>query len=290
MKKIFLLIILLSSFAFTQEITESENKLTGILYTDSRITLEEFTEPSLPVFIPRQANKKSPFLAGVLSLIIPGAGEIYTGEYLKAAVFIALEAGLVTAGLIYDKKGDDKTSEFQNYADQYWDVVKYADWIVDNTQQEIDIDKNTQGLLPWERVNWQQLNNAERNANSILGEGFSHTLPPHGDQQYFEMIGKYRQYSPGWNDFKTENNGSTWNVTTPKMLYYAGERGKANDYYNTASAFVIGIYINHFLSVLDGVWSAINYNDNLAVNMRVQGQQFADHYEYIPTVNLKYSF
>jgi len=290
MKKLFVILILLSSFAFAQEITESENKLTGILYTDSRITLEEFTEPSLPVFIPTQANKKSPFLAGVLSLIIPGAGEIYTGEYLKAAVFIALEAGLVTAGLIYDKKGDDKTSEFQNYADQYWDVVKYADWIVDNTQQEIDIDKNTQGLLPWERVNWQQLNNAERSAGSILGGGFSHTLPPHGDQQYFEMIGKYRQYSPGWNDYNTLENGSNWNLTTTNMLFYAGERGKANDYYNTASAFVIGIYINHFLSALDGVWSAINYNDNLAVNMRVQGQQFADHYEYIPTLQLKYSF
>jgi hypothetical protein len=290
MKKIFVLLVLLSSFAFAQEITDSENKLTGILFTDSRITLEEFNEPSLPVFIPMQANKKSPFLAGVLSLIIPGAGEIYTGEYLKAAVFIALEAGLVTAGLIYDKKGDDKTTEFQNYADQNWDVVKYADWIVDNTQQEIGIDKNTQGLLPWERVNWQQLNNAERNAGSILGGGFSHTLPPHGDQQYFEMIGKYRQYSPGWNDYNTLENGSNWNLTTANMLFYAGERGKANDYYNTASAFVIGIYINHFLSALDGVWSAINYNDNLAVNMRVQGQQFADHYEYIPTLHLKYSF
>jgi hypothetical protein len=290
MKKLFVLLILHSSFAFAQDITESENKLTGILYTDSRITLEEFNEPSLPVFIPMQANKKSPFLAGVLSLIIPGAGEIYTGEYLKAAVFIALEAGLVTAGLIYDKKGDDKTTEFQNFADQYWDVVKYADWIVDNTQQEIGIDKNTQGLLPWERVNWQQLNNAERNAGSILGGGFSHTLPPHGDQQYFEMIGKYRQYSPGWNDYNTLENGSNWNLTTANMLFYAGERGKANDYYNTASAFVIGIYINHFLSALDGVWSAINYNDNLAVNMRVQGQQFTDHYEYIPTLHLKYSF
>ena len=290
MKKIFVLLVLLSSFAFAQEITDSENKLTGILFTDSRITLEEFNEPSLPVFIPMQANKKSPFLAGVLSLIIPGAGEIYTGEYLKAAVFIALEAGLVTAGLIFDKKGEDKTSEFQNFADQNWDVVKYADWIVDNTQQEIGIDKNTQGLLPWERVNWQQLNNAERNAGSILGGGFSHTLPPHGDQQYFEMIGKYRQYSPGWNDYNTLENGSNWNLTTANMLFYAGERGKANDYYNTASAFVIGIYINHFLSALDGVWSAINYNDKLAVNMRVQGQQFADHYEYIPTVHLKYSF
>jgi TM2 domain-containing membrane protein YozV len=290
MKKIFVLLVLLSSFAFAQEITDSENKLTGILFTDSRITLEEFNEPSLPVFIPMQANKKSPFLAGVLSLIIPGAGEIYTGEYLKAAVFIALEAGLVTAGLIFDKKGEDKTSEFQNYADQNWDVVKYADWIVDNTQQEIGIDKNTQGLLPWERVNWQQLNNAERNAGSILGGGFSHTLPPHGDQQYFEMIGKYRQYSPGWNDYNTLENGSNWNLTTANMLFYAGERGKANDFYNTASAFVIGIYINHFLSALDGVWSAINYNDKLAVNMRVQGQQFADHYEYIPTVHLKYSF
>jgi hypothetical protein len=287
-------LILSILFSFTlvnaQQSGDNKNLLTGVLYTDTRISLQEYTETTLPQFIPPSSGKKSPLLAGLFSLVIPGAGEIYTGEYIKAAVFVALEAGLITAGLVYDKKGDKKTTEFQNYADDYWSVVKYADWIVQNTQQEISIDKNTPGLLPWERVDWQQLNSAERNAGSILGGGFSHTLPSHGEQQYYEMIGKYRQYSPGWDDYNTILNGSNWDLTTPNMLYYSGERGKANDYYNTASAAVIGVYINHFLSALDGVWSAIQHNNDLALKMRVHGQQFADHYEYIPTVNLSYSF
>lgn len=291
MKVLIIIIILLSPSVLVSQQTEKEEIiLTGSLYADAKIIQQDFKEAVLPQISFSQSDKKSPVLAGVLSFLVPGAGEIYTGEYLKAAIFVALEAGLITTALVYDKKGDDKTKEFQNYADLNWDVVKYADWIVDNTQQPIEIDKITQGLMPWERVNWQQLNEAERNSGSILGGGFSHTLPAHGEQQYYEMIGKYRQYSPGWNDYNTELNGSNWNLTTANMLFYSGERGKANDYYNTASAFVIGIYINHLLSALDGVWSAIKYNDNLAVKLRVEGQQFAHHYENIPTVYLTYYF
>ncbi len=285
-----LIVILAGTMLFSQQNDVPGHQLTGVLFIDSKISLSDYNETASPIFTPAATKEKSPIVAGLLSLVVPGAGEIYTGEYLKAAIFIVLEAGLITTGLIYDKKGDDKTNEFQNYANQYWDVVKYAEWIVNNTQQEITIDNTTPGLLPWERVNWEQLNAAEKNAGSILGGGFSHSLPEHGDQQYYEMIGKYRQFSPGWNDYATEVHGSNWDLTTEHMVFYSVERGQANNYYNSASAAVIGIYINHFLSALDGAWSAVQFNKDLAVKMRVHGQQFADHTEYIPTVYFRYSF
>jgi hypothetical protein len=259
----------------------NDESLTGVFYLDSKISMQNFNEPASLQFVPANSNEKSPVLAGLLSLVLPGAGEIYAGEYWKAAIFVALEAGLITTGLIYDKKGDDKTRDYQNYADDKWSVVRYAEWMNEYKGMSIEINPD-ESLLPWQRVNWQQLNAAEREI-----QGFSHTLPPHGDQQYYEQIGKYFQYSSGWNDYSSGENNA---LISPNFSFYSVERGKANNYYNSASAAVIGIYINHFLSALDGVWSAVQFNKDLAVKMRVEGQQFADHIEYVPTLYLSFGF
>ena len=53
--------------------------------------LDNYVEPITPQLALSVENKKSPMLAGILSLLIPGAGEIYSGEYLKAGIFVALK-------------------------------------------------------------------------------------------------------------------------------------------------------------------------------------------------------
>ena len=65
---------------------------------------------------------------------------------------------------------------------------------------------------------------------------------------------------------------------------------KANDYYNISDRAVIGIYINHFLSAIDAVWSTSKYNSNLSLKMRVENQQFAGIRELVPTIKLKLIF
>ena len=56
--------------------------------------------------------KKSPFLAGGLSFVIPGAGEIYNGDYVKAGLFIAIEAASWIFSSNLNKKGDEITTVF----------------------------------------------------------------------------------------------------------------------------------------------------------------------------------
>jgi hypothetical protein len=157
--------------------------------------------------------------------------------------------------------------------------VRYAEWL-NNQGANIQIDSD-ESLPPWRRVNWAALNEAERQV-----QGFSHTLPPYGDQQYYELIGKYFQFTSGWDDY----SGGNISNFTPHLLYYAHEHAKADDYYNVASKAVIGIYINHFLSVLDAVWSTVQYNKSLAVKMRMEQIQFANEVELIPTIKLSFSF
>ena len=277
-----IIIFLFASFTRSQT---AENKLvlSGNLNTDSKVIFNNYVETNTPQFSYLVGNKKSPILAGVLSFLIPGAGEIYTEEYLKAGIFLAIEAAVITTAVVYDGKGDDKTIEFQNYADAYtnpehnWSVVRYAELLNQYEGANISINPDI-NLPPWERVSWEEVNAAETG---------SHKLPPYGEQQYYELIGKYHQYSSGWNDF---SGGGNKDEISPNFTFYAGMRGEANDFYSVASTAVIGIYVNHFLSALDAVWSATQYNKDLAVRVRLENIQFADHAEFYPAVHFTYSF
>lgn len=285
MKKLFaLLVFVIFNSPFAQE--NLQNSITGNLSYDTKTILQEFhSTETAPLSLPQSPNRKSPILAGLFSVLIPGSGELYTGEYWKAAIFGVLEAGLITAAIVYNNKGDSKTEEFENYADNVtdnsgWSVVRYAQWINQYKDKNIQINPD-QNLKPWQRVSWEELNSVEREI-----QGFSHTLAYHGEQQYYEMIGKYHQFSPGWWDF---NGGSNNAEISPAFKYYSGLRGDANDFYNMSTAAVIGIYINHFLSGLDAVWSAVQFNKNLAVKVRIDTYQLTDRAEFFPAVYLKYN-
>lgn len=285
---LFTISMLSNPIIFAQPAENFKNKLTGNLQQDSRIISDNLQVGKQINLFPESIDKKSPFLAGVLSFIVPGAGEFYSGEYLKAGIFLGVEATVITVALLYDKKGDDQTESFQNFANQNWDVSRYAQWTLDHLQQlnasvtPDEINYYSQNLFNGETVNWSILNEMERS----IGNGYSHSLPPFGDQQYYELIGKYPQYAGGWNDF----NSDDYHDISPNFTYYSGERGKANDFYNVASKAVVGIYINHFLSTLDAVWSAISFNNNIAMNLRVNNFQFAGRLEFIPTFNFKIIF
>lgn len=255
-------------------------KLTGNLQTDSEILFEENKTESLAQISFQLENKKSPFLAGLFSLVVPGSGQFYAESYWKAAIFLTVEAAAITTAIIYNGKGDDQTAKFEKYADENWSVVKYAEWL--NTQRgaQITIDYDTPNLKPWERVNWSELNAAE--------SSFSHRLHRHGEQQYYELIGKYAQYSPGWAEFNPDE--PDYHKLPPQFTFYSGMRGKANDYYNVASKAVIGIYVNHFLSALDAVWTTSQYNSSLAVKMRLEQIQLVNKVELIPTLKLSFNF
>ncbi|MFZ0454640.1 MAG: hypothetical protein WAM24_12925, partial [Ignavibacteriaceae bacterium] len=276
----------------------------GNLQTDSRYLFsqnkdaEQIQAFSAKQFQSSETGKKSPLLGGLFSLILPGAGEFYSESYLKAGIFFVVEAAVVTTAIIYNNKGNNKTDEFQNYADQNWSVARYADWMIQNkdilgltevdaNKMRSDIFKSTdQNLPPWQQVNFGELNYYESQVGSN-GFGFTHQLPLHGEQQYFELIGKYHQYSPGWAKY---TGGSDVRIIPAQMVSYSVMRGDANNYYNTAETAVIGIYLNHFLSTLDGVWSAIRFNKDIAFNARVNTLNVADKSLLVPTFNIKYNF
>ncbi len=84
-------------------------------------------------------KKYSPFTAGLYSAVIPGAGQLYTKSYWQSASFFGAEVLAWVVYTVYEKKGDRQTNAFQQYADQHWSVVTYANWINANFGTSIPI-------------------------------------------------------------------------------------------------------------------------------------------------------
>ncbi len=237
-------------------------------------------------------GEKSLMLGGVLSALIPGAGEFYAKSYLKAGIFLAVEAGLWLGYMTFQNKGDNQTENFRAYADQNWDIRQYARWLHDKVTGGGNINPNE-----------PDLNTLRNQINVVEAANFSHQLPTFGSQQYYELIGKYQNFVTGWKDADYNNISAAVNYSDPNSYVnvktgmfnsYAVDRQQANDYYNTSTKFITGVIINHVLSAGDAVWSVHMFNSNLKVKTGIRiherfGGRFMERYS-LPVANLSVQF
>jgi len=234
--------------------------------------------------------RKSPFLAAGLSLVVPGAGEFYTGRYWEAAAFLAADVAAWALAYSYDKRGDRQTDYFQDYANQHWNPLRYAEWTVANASAINPAITNVgqYAVVNNGSVNWPELNRLERD----IGRWYSHTLPSYGEQQYFELIGKYQQFYQGWDD--RDPNLITYEGISQRLesgysnfKYYSGERGKANSYYNTASTWVTVAIINHVVSAAYAALGA-GWHNKAHASLGLQQIPVGIGYARVPVVKLSY--
>jgi hypothetical protein len=189
-------------YRINPEVQNNQCLLTGNLHYDLSMNTDSVVINDSTKLGKKVVYKKlySPFNVGLYSLIIPGAGQFYTKNYLKGSIFLGAEILLWTLYVTYENKGDNQTNYFQNYADENWSAARYAEWINVNFSRTLTINNTDPNLRSWERVNWNELNAVEEAIGSDLSiqpTGFTHKLAPHGAQQYYEMIGKYSQFGGG---------------------------------------------------------------------------------------------
>lgn len=296
MKNALVIIIsfVLVSSSFAQEVPNREDLTHYALSSDeaSNKTLQEKDIKEKFHKNISAGNEKSPVLGGVLSAIVPGAGEFYAKSYLKAAIFLAVEAGMWIGYVTFQNKGNDQEAYYKGIADgpNGWNVRKYATWLRDQA--------GATSVNPSE----SDLNTLRSQINAFESTHFSHQLPAYGTQQYYELIGKYQNFVPGWSDASStisatvnySDPNSYVNVKTPLFNSYSYDRQQANDYFDTSTRFITGVIINHVLSAADAVWSVHMFNSNLKVKtgLRVQerfGGIFMERYS-LPMANVSVQF
>jgi hypothetical protein len=204
---------------------------------------------------------KNTKLAFFYSLLIPGAGEFYAGSKIKPLLFLGLEASLWTGHFIYQGKGNDKEDEYKAYADLHWNPDVYLAW-------------------------WNSLDSADQ-------ARYSHTLPvdeqsnPIRNHEYYENIGKYNQFSIGWDDCSQANATPTANRN-----FYLDVRDESNRMFSRARTFTVCVLVNHVLSSFDAALTARQYNKRqerfAGIKLEMKMREYRN--ESIPQLTLTKSF
>ncbi len=279
MKKLILILIL----GFIQNYAQAN--LSSNLYQDMDFSFNQtFAQLDSNSVQNLTSPKKSVALAAGLSVLLPGAGQFYNEDYWRTAIYIGIEVVAIATIIIYNKKGDEQTEYFESFANENWSVERYADWtLVHINELNPDLDVNDYNIYDGNgNLDWSELNRLEQ----AIGSYYSHQLAPFGDQQYYEMIGKYTQFNVGWSDF----DGGDYNYgdpVTPLFEYYSIERGEANELYNIARWGSIVVLSNHIISAVEAAFTTNYRNKHVDVNVELKRQTINFRNEYYPQINLR---
>ncbi len=189
------------------------------------------TDEDLPF---SSSEVRSPARALLYSLAIPGAGQYYCKSYIKGAVMTLAEIAFWGMYFYFESKGDDKTEEYEDFADEHWSEELYKEWLsIADTSEHPPVEH----------------------------------LPEEKTQQYYEMIGKYYWFLTGWDDYEGDRNdpdpSHLLGQTTPHREQYLQMRADANSFYTTAKYFIGASIFNHVVSALEAAWYANHKNEQL---------------------------
>ncbi len=241
---------------------------------------------------------------GVLfSLIIPGTGQLYSGSWLRALPWLAIEGVGWAMFAKYHGDGQDKTDQFEKFAGakNSPNNFVYDAYILREYQVAASDAFNTvpyaNGLSAWREEPWDV-------REPYLPPPFTHDINTGDIQQYFEMIGKYySQFGFGWRDtypstanLNDQNAGAIWtdpsqgfmddeatvefDGQSPLFFQYRDMRGEANDLLDKGNVAMEIVLVNHVLSALDAAFAVRKYNRSLEGTMLGQmGLNYSARYQ-----------
>ena len=173
---------------------------------------------------PHETDSKSPSKAFLMSLAIPGMGELYTGAKKRAIGFLTAEAVTWITYARWRSRGNDLKTEFRTFADRLWDEGRYRQWQALNQAQGFPVLETH--ILPCK--------------DSAPNPGACEKVDT---QQYYEVIGKYDQFVYGWDDTRdlplATNNEQ---IQSTLRLNYEGQRNESNKLLKRASV-VVGLAV-----------------------------------------------
>jgi hypothetical protein len=72
---------------------------------------------------------RSPKLAMLMSLILPGSGQVYATSNLSAAAFGVIEAAVVSTGLVLSAKARKVKKQAHDFADHHYDTTRFRSYL-----------------------------------------------------------------------------------------------------------------------------------------------------------------
>jgi len=166
----------------------------------------------------------SPFLAGLLSAVIPGSGQLAQGQK-RGWVYLGVEVAAWFSFFALRSAGSQAEEDFQQFGGAHWDWVRYGG---DDTNPPVT--DCGPGLGP-----------VDFNEEKALLEDFFVNSP----DDFYDEIGREDVYACGWDE-------------QPNRDIYNGMRDDSNDLYRASRYAASVAFINHVVSAVDAAKSASN--------------------------------
>jgi len=201
-------------------------------------------EPGGSAFLRREnstSSNRGPWPI-VLSVIAPGAGEIYMGYYKRGFALLAMEAAAWIGYSHNRSKGLDTRRRYESFADAHWSISK---WLLEHPSgpygslAALEASGNDG---TWENTRWK------------VGDNYFYMpfIPKEQDkQEYYENLGKYEWFLSGWDDWSPPPDGNTPIAEfTNNQSFYMGLRANSNHQLTVADRFI-------YLSIVARAYSLV---------------------------------
>jgi len=184
---------------------------------------------------------RSPRLAMLLSLLVPGLGQAYSRSYIKASAFGAAEIAAVGVAVYLNFVSKSKRREAHNYADGMFDVnmiMKYDSTLRDEFPvRNPDVAVNRDSIpLPYDKYFY----NAAKNQSSY----------------YYENI-RGKEFTPGWKDYNLSLDdvlkAGREMLANDSNMRIEGTDGSIYELYDNRNASIF-YYVKRVWPVNDGDW------------------------------------
>jgi hypothetical protein len=227
---------------------------------------------------------KFPGKAMLMSLAVPGAGQLYVHRPIKAAGFLAAEVAAVLMWRNYNQRGFDEVQAFKQFADEHWDFSAWvlraplfggAGWEgiiigLDGTHSlDFYVDMDGDG---WPEIMGKTGEDGAR-FRQLINSDTSDFLYVRKNDEYYENIGKYNQFFSGWDDSDPLNPmiDSTKSGVIARSPYrneYLDQRERSNQLRSTAGYAISALMFNHVLSAVDAIFSTARWNRERGLELR----------------------
>jgi hypothetical protein len=170
MKKFFLLFILLSSFIYPQSTNQNILKLKS----DSKYLISSVKYNYSPNF-QQEYQRKKVGLAVLYSLLLPGMGELYAGDYSSGKYFTITDALLWGTYIGFYSYGNMRKSDYKSYAATYGGVnnngkndayyTTIGNYLsIQQFNNEKALERNFNEMYNVDQYYWNWQNNSQRSA------------------------------------------------------------------------------------------------------------------------------
>ncbi len=170
------------------------------------------------------ARERSPAVAGILSAVVPGAGQLYNGNRI-GFLFMGVEVASWVAYFSLHDTGKQEERDYRRFADSHWTFERYRDTAFEECPAEGHSDFGIQ------------------DSTLVL-------LYDTRRKDYYEDIGKLLIYSCGWD---SQDNREI----------YRGMRANSNRFLRNARYATTLVFLNHLVSALHAARGAAAHNARL---------------------------